>query len=238
MTTVILFVFGAIVGSFLNVVGIRFRSGLHLGGRSACASCAKQLEWWELLPIISFFLIRGRCSACKTKVSWQYPLIELWTGLLFATLPIFYWPIFCVYTVILIYDFRHKIIPDSLVYTSIVLAVCTRYLFFASTLSDWLVGPILCLLFALGWLVSRGRALGLGDAKLALSLGLLLGLANGLSAIALAFWIGAGLTLPFVLFGAKRITMKMEIPFAPFLIFGAWLSLLINADFFHVLSLT
>ncbi|MBX4195660.1 prepilin peptidase [Candidatus Parcubacteria bacterium] len=234
-----LFVLGAIVGSFLNVVGLRYRSGLSLGGRSSCASCASELRWWELLPVASFFFLRGRCSRCKTPISLQYVSVEIFTGLVFATLSYLYWPIFALYIVIVIYDFRHKIIPDQLVYGAIFLSLLFRFYTGGGTI-DWLSGPVLFALFGLGWLLSRGRALGFGDAKLALSVGLLLGGAYGLSAIVLSFWIGTAVTLPLMLFGkifsAKRITIKSEIPFAPFMVAGAWVSLVFHLDILHVLS--
>src|SRR3989344_8920564 len=123
METLILFLFGAVVGSFLNVVGLRWNSGLSLGGRSSCATCSITLRWWELLPIVSFLALRGRCARCHSKISRQYPIVELWTGLIFATVPVILLPVFCIYIVITIYDLRHKIIPDSLVYASIVLSL-------------------------------------------------------------------------------------------------------------------
>ena len=236
MTFLPLFVLGAIIGSFLNVVGLRYRSGRSLGGRSACVSCAKQLAWWELVPIFSFLFLRGKCSACKNKISWQYPLVEIFTGLIFATLPIWSWPVFVIYIIILIYDFKHKIIPDELVYICVAYALVIRLFIIHYSLFDLLIGPILFALFGLGWLISRGRALGLGDAKLSLSVGLLLGASMGISAIVLAFWIGTLVTLPIMLFSSKKLTMKSEIPFAPFIIIGAWASLLFHLDLFHVLS--
>lgn len=235
MTQVILFIFGAIIGSFLNVVGLRYRAR-SLGGRSSCVVCAKQLTWWELVPILSFFLLRGKCSVCRAKISWQYPLVEIFSGLVFATLPIWSWPVFVIYIVILIYDFNHKIIPNELVYISIVLALLIRLFIVHYSLFDFLIGPVLFVLFGLGWLISRGRAMGLGDAKLSLSVGLLLGASVGISAIVLAFWLGTLVTLPLMLFSSKGLTMKSEIPFAPFIIIGAWVSLLFNLDLFHVLS--
>ncbi len=239
-----LFVLGSIVGSFLNVVGLRFRSGITLGGHSSCPSCGKRLSVLELVPILSFLFLRGRCRECKTHISPQYPLVELWTGVIFASLYfkfgltasyLLLTTVFCIYTVILIYDLRHKIIPDSLVYLSIALALVYRIMVGGVWL-DYLTGPILFALFGLGWLVSRGRALGLGDGKLALSIGFLLGAPNGLSAIVMAFWIGAAVTVPLMLFSKKGITMKSEIPFGPFLVLGAWVSLYFALDFFHVYS--
>jgi prepilin signal peptidase PulO-like enzyme (type II secretory pathway) len=248
-------VLGAIIGSFLNVVALRWNTGKSLGGRSSCAVCQKTLEWRELIPVISFFLIRGRCSECKTRVSWQYPLVEALTGLVFATLYsvlsfsllayISAVIIFCVYIVILVYDLRHMIIPDALVYLSIGLALLFHLRFYSFNLWDWLVGPIIFALFGLIWLLSRGRAMGFGDAKLGLSIGLFLGLTEGLSAMVLAFWIGTVVALFLLglsrtkssLFGkGKGLTMKSEVPFAPFMILGAWLAIIFHFDLLHVLS--
>lgn len=243
--TAFLFLLGLIVGSFLNVLGLRFNSGLTLGGRSFCVVCRKSLPWWELVPVISFVSLRGKCSECKTKISWQYPIVELWTGLIFATVPFLTIPVFCIFVVITIYDFRHKIIPDVLVYSAILLSFLIR-LYSGGNIFDWLAGPILFAFFALVWFLSRGRAMGFGDAKLALAIGLLLGAPMGFSAFVLAFWIGTVITLgimvlarlKFALFKkGKRLTMKSEVPFAPFLILGAWLSLILHLDLFHVLSL-
>ncbi|KND48663.1 MAG: leader peptidase (prepilin peptidase) / N-methyltransferase [Parcubacteria bacterium C7867-005] len=256
-----LFILGAIVGSFLNVVGLRLNSGLTLGGRSFCPVCHKQLSWHELIPIVSYLLLVGRCSKCKCAISAQYPLIEFFTGLVFVTVyqsilvpitPIvvalyaLLLIVFCLYIAILIYDSRHKIIPDQLVYASIIFALIYRFIN-GGTLFDWLAGPIMFMFFAAIWYFSLGRAMGFGDAKLALSIGLLLGAPMGFSAFALSFWIGTLCVLSIMilsrmgysLFGkAKRLTMSSEIPFAPFLIFGSWISLIYKLDLFHVISLT
>src|SRR5688572_11782095 len=152
MTTVILFVLGLIVGSFLNVVGLRWNSGLTLGGRSFCHSCGKTLRWYELVPVLSYLLQKGRCRRCKTGVSWQYPLVELWTALIFITVPYIHIPVFCIFVVITIYDLRHKIIPDILVYTAILISLGIR-VFTLSTPADWVVGPALFVFFALIWLL-------------------------------------------------------------------------------------
>ena len=97
--------------------------------------------------------------------------------------------------------------------------------------------------FATIWFLSRGRALGFGDAKLGLSIGLLLGAAQGFSAIVMAFWIGAAVSLLYLFIrksgfikSEKELTIKSEVPFAPFLIMGAWLSLIFDLDILHVLS--
>ena len=258
MLDVFLFVFGAIIGSFLNVTALRWNSGLGLGGRSFCPTCNKNLSWWELLPILSFIGLRGRCHKCKSKISWRYPIVEFVTGLVFLTvfkvlfsgdfnllfliiytLFIFVGSIFIVITV---YDLRHKIIPNNLVYVSIVLSLIIRVILGGGVL-DYLAGPILFIFFGLIWLLSKGRAMGFGDAKLALAIGFLLGGAMGFSDIVLAFWLGALLGLILIGFsrlipllsGGKNITMKTEIPFAPFMLIGAWLSLVFQLDILNVL---
>ena len=224
MAYAILFIFGAIIGSFLNVVALRFDSR-NFGGRSKCPSCSKTLKWFELIPILSFVVQGSKCRSCKAKISYQYPLIEILTGLIFVTVPLWMLPVFCIYIVILIYDFYHKIIPDLLVYLAIILSlILGRHL---------LAGIIIFMFFAAIWLLSRGRAMGFGDAKLGASVGFLLGAALGFSAIVKAFWIGAVVGLFLML--RKRLTIKAEIPFAPFIILGAWISLIFELDLLHVI---
>ena len=253
-----LFILGVIIGSFLNVLGLRWNSGLTLGGRSFCVVCQKGLPWWELVPVISFLGLNGKCSGCKSKISWQYPVVEFWTGLVFSTLYvarpfefnflgiilyILSITVFSIFIVITIYDVRHKIIPNELVYSSIILAFLYRLIALGS-IYDFLAGPILFGFFGLIWLVSKGRAMGFGDAKLALAIGLLLGFPAGLSAAVLAFWIGSVVTLTILALSrvklslfknVKGLTMKSEIPFAPFLIIGAWISFIYTLDLFYVL---
>jgi prepilin signal peptidase PulO-like enzyme (type II secretory pathway) len=232
--TVILFVLGAIVGSFLNALGSRWNSSVS-DKRSFCDSCYKKLGWWELVPIVSYFMLRGRCSGCKSKIPVQNLIIEIWTGLLFITVPYVLLPVFCLYTVIIVYDLRHKIIPDTLVYSAIVLSILYA-LFNLSTdqLINLAAGPIIFVFFAGIWLVSRGRAMGFGDAKLGLSIGLTLGASAGFSAIILSFWIGTAVVVIYMLFRPKKFTMKSEVPFAPFMILGAWLALIYDLDILNI----
>ena len=84
--TIIFFSLGLIIGSFLNVVILRLNTEKSFGGRSACMVCRSQLCWYELIPVLSFLFLRGRCRNCKTKISFQYPLVELAAGIIFAAL--------------------------------------------------------------------------------------------------------------------------------------------------------
>jgi len=240
-----IFVFGTIIGSFLNVVILRYNTGESaVSGKSACFSCAKNLSWYEMFPILSWVALRAKCGNCKSKISWQYPLVEFFTGLLFLGVYFslgnlvskyayfYYFAVFSILIVITVYDLRHKIIPDFLVFSFAFLSLIWfvanigfANLFQSPHFLDLFAGPILALPFFLMWLLSKGRWIGLGDAKLALGMGWFLGLIPGVSAVILGFWIGAiiSLSLLFVqrlnLIG-KNLTIKSEIPFAPFLILG------------------
>lgn len=263
------FVLGSIIGSFLNVVILRFNTGRGINGRSGCFTCSKPLQWFELIPIVSFLLLKGRCKGCKTKISAQYPIVEAITGAMFvllayteslftipglltSTLFIFNAIIWSTLIVIVVYDLRHMIIPDSLSAFFVLLTIVRLAAFWKFGLvtnHDLLLFGVAALsmagfFFAL-WLISQGRWIGLGDAKIAVGMGLYLGLSEGLSSFAFAFWIGASFALikMFIYFimgkfqlrkSEKSITMKSEIPFAPFLILGMLLAYVLGSDIFHL----
>ncbi len=243
----IVFIFGTIIGSFLNVVIYRYNSGTSpLKGRSQCFSCGKTLEWYELTPILSFMLQGGRCRKCGVKLSWQYPIVEVLSGAIFVAVYLLGKPIiesiylitvFSTLLVIAVYDLRHQIIPDGLVALFAVLAlsffVWTTGFFNAlhfPYLWTVIAGPMLFFPFWALWLVSGGRWLGLGDGKLALGIGWFLGATLGGSAVLLAFWIGAAYALMVMAlqklgtqFFSSKLSMKSEIPFGPFLILGVFI---------------
>lgn len=263
------FILGLVVGSFLNVVIYRHNTGRTVRGRSMCFSCGKQLSWHELLPLLSYMLQGGRCKGCKSKISWQYPLVEFLTGLLFVLLVyrfnpdvpaiLFYGVIISLCIIILVYDLRHKIIPDAIVYglaaTALFKPFFITYLPAAVAglnadparlrmILAWqglLAGVLFFLFFAALWYFSKGTWMGFGDAKLAFAIGAILGFQAGLSALIIAFWVGAvvGLLLvavsKFRLFpGGALFSLKSEVPFAPFLILGFLLVLLFDLHVFFL----
>lgn len=254
---ILIFVLGTIIGSFLNVVIFRYNTGRSVvSGRSQCLSCSKILRWHELIPILSFLIQGGRCRKCLSRISAQYPAVELLTGLLFVLivnlglpleLTLLYFVIFSLLLVITAYDLRHKIIPDGLVLAFAALSLLRLFLIsvrLAPPLAgfDWPVfakgivsGVLLFSALGLIWFLSRGRLMGLGDAKLALGTGLLLGFHGGVSALILAFWSGAAAGLLLILLSrlSRRrsyFTIKSEMPFAPFIIFGVLLNLFFHLD--------
>ena len=245
MILILAFVFGAIIGSFLNVVSLRFNTGTGLNGRSKCMSCGKQLTWTELIPVVSFLAQRGKCRKCKAKVSWQYPLIEFLAGAVFVALfwkfppdtyahaasTFLYIIATCLLLVIAAYDQKHKIIPDKFVYAFDALALVSVFVGGVSLIHSphlWTLaaGPIIALPFAFLWAVSRGKWMGFGDAKLALGIGWFLGLNGGANALIWAFWIGAAVGIAWMFAINRRWKGGMEIPFGPFLILGMYAVLL------------
>lgn len=258
------FIFGLLIGSFLNVVILRYNTGHSIShGRSACLSCQSGLQWYELLPVVSFVALRGRCRTCKVKIRAQYPLVELATGLLFfcialrafalettfvvaSSVMLFYWIIAALLVVIFVYDLYHKIIPDVLVYSFIAFSLLQVFvtiaqdglLFVLPHMYALIAGPVVALPFFLLWALSRGTWMGFGDVKLALGIGWLLGVSLGFSAIILAFWIGAVVSLGILVWqkvaSRGRLTFKSEIPFAPFLIVGLGITAFFPFDFLMI----
>ncbi len=237
------FIFGTIIGSFLNVFIIRYNTGQSLSGRSGCLVCGRQLTALDLVPILSYLGLRGRCRHCASHISLQYPIVEFLTGLLFALtvwrfLPnlgaiVFYWLVMALLIIIATYDWRHQIIPTGPIYSLIVLSFVWAV---AGGFGYLLAGVASFAFFALLWGVSGGRWMGFGDAKLGLALGWFLGPVGTLSALALAFWSGALVGLALLALsrlkrlwrGSKLITIKSELPFAPFMIFGLLVVLLFS----------
>ncbi len=247
LSIILTFIFGVVVGSFLNVVALRFNTGMGLGGRSKCMSCGTTLTWKELIPLFSFAVQKGSCKKCRSKISWQYPLVEFIAGAVFVLIFFAYPPvdalsgiitlfqitIACLLLVISVYDIKHKIIPDSFAYSCAGLALISLFVGGSSwwhipTYQMLIAGPLLALPFALLWLVSKGSWMGLGDAKLTLSIGWLLGVSAGINALVLSFWIAAALSVIWLFATHKKIKPKIEIPFGPYIILGFYLVLLFH----------
>jgi len=247
------FVFGTIVGSFLNVLILRLNTSKPIAnGRSQCFKCGKTLSWHELIPIFSFLMQGGRCRGCSTRISWQYISIEILTGLIFTAIyyqfglsymALAYAFIASLLIAISVYDIRHTIIPDQLVYLFIISSLVLN-LFVYSSFSvgklltyDFLAGPLFFAFFASLWVISQGRWMGFGDAKLVLGIGWFLGLTQGFIALLIAFWSGAIVGIVLLLLKKGSFTMKYEIPFAPFLIVGTALAFFFNIDIWNLLVL-
>jgi leader peptidase (prepilin peptidase)/N-methyltransferase len=236
-------ILGLLVGSFLNVLILRTKSGeSFVTGRSECPKCHKGLAWYELIPVLSYAVQKGRCRGCGAKISPQYPLVELLTGAVFATLyfatgvdspqAVFSLCIWLAAASLLIaaavYDLRWMILPDRFMVPLIVLGIINvivlNTVFDQSVLISRLIAAVVfALFFTTLWLVSSGKWLGDGDIRLAFAMGLLLSLEQLLVAIFFAFNIAAVVAIGLLL--NKKKTRHDAVPLGPFLILGTFIGL-------------
>jgi leader peptidase (prepilin peptidase)/N-methyltransferase len=253
---IIFFIFGLIIGSFLNVVIYRTNIAENLLGRSHCPHCKKKIAWYDNIPLLSFVFLKGECRNCKKKISRQYPLVELSMGIVFALIgnyffffseplswlqTFFYLTIFSLLAVIFVYDVLYMEIPMIIFWialgVSIVYLLIFDWLSFDSSMgifslqifSGILAGVISFLLFFILVSVSKEKWMGMGDAYLAFLAGLIVGWPAVIFALVLAFGIGAIFGIILILF--KKKNMKSQIPFAPFLALGIFLIILLPQIF-------
>ena len=267
---ILLLVFGAAVGSFINVLGFRYSAKREfkdaLAGRSRCQHGGHTLQWIDLIPVLSFLLLRGRCRTCGKPISWRYPTVEILAALtaLFVPLqmgfgvPALLWVV-CLWTLLLvsIIDLRLKLIPNSLVIFLVILGaglvvfqqlsglfeggftgfrgisfLGAYYLTFRIGHSVWLnhlyAAVFALVLFGGVHALSRGKAMGLGDVKLATTMGIWLVFPDMVLSVALAFIVGSivGLTM----MGLKKLKFKSNIPFGPFIATGVTLVFFFGYD--------
>jgi leader peptidase (prepilin peptidase)/N-methyltransferase len=242
-----IFLFGLIIGSFLNCIVYRLeKEQSFLKGRSYCPSCKHKLGFWDLIPVLSFICLKGKCHYCQKKISSQYPLVELITGILFllifyyAKYDIFYTTYILIIATLLILificDLKHYIIPDEFIYPAIAITFFYQ-LFEIWNFGNWNLfgiwdlgfGILPAFFFLAIILFSHGQWMGLGDFKLAIFMGLFLGWPYVLIALFLAFFLGAIVGIGLIIF--KKKTMKSEMPFGPFLIIGTFLVMFLREQF-------
>ena len=245
----LVFYFGCVVGSFLNVVILRLPKGQKLTGRSHCLSCSHQLGTFELVPLLSFVFLFGRCRYCKAKISFRYFVIELLTGLLFMAvwkngLPLlsvadyalllrnFF--IVAVLIAVFVIDFEHYLILDTVIFPGIILVLLFNLAIGAALglgllpgLHNFLwslLGAIVAAApFYLLWLASKGRWLGFGDVKFALFIGAVFGWPLLAVSLMSAVFIGGASSVLLLL--SKRKTLASRVPFGTFLSLGAAVAL-------------
>lgn len=226
------FIYCSLIGSFLNVVIYRLPKNQDIiFQRSSCPKCGHKIRWYELIPIISFLFLFTRCSQCKTKISWRYPLTELIIGIMGVYLApshwnfdnsiifLFYFSIFCIFMCHFQIDLAHKILPDSL--NIILFSLFLSYSVLHFSVFHWLLGGAIGLLFPLlvTWIfyLLRGQiGLGGGDIKLYGILGLFLGPELILRNIFLSCFLGA-IVAGFLIF-IKKLKKENPIPFGPFIL--------------------
>ncbi len=239
---------GLAVGSFLNVVILRGIKSEKLFGnsnwRSRCPTCKHTLSTWDLIPFFSFLFLRGKCRYCHKPISWQYPLVELGTSLLFVATAFFVyslnlpmnsllfllplsWGIFSVLIVVFVTDLRWGLVPVNYVWWSLPFALLfrinvNRNFSLSSnesvilTAFDVISSLVVGFMFYGLYIASKKRGIGEGDIPLGFLLGMLVGFPGVLAALLLSFVSGALVSLGLIALGRKKMTGSL--PFGPFLI--------------------
>lgn len=237
--SVCVFVLGVCIGSFLNVAIFRTHEGDSVvTGRSKCQSCEEPLEAQDLVPVLSYLRLRGKCRRCKSVISWQYPAVELVMGVLFVLAFIFaqgwmqlvaWWILLSFLVVIFVYDLRYMYILDRFTIPAMMVALLTNL--FVGVIPAWslLVGALVIGgFFWIQFAVSRGRWVGGGDIRMGALMGCLLGIEQGLLALFLSYVFGA--IVGVWLLAHKQATRKTEIPFGTFLVIGTVISLFVGQE--------
>lgn len=225
--TILFFIFGLVIGSFLNVIILRIDDLKSvISSRSHCPNCKKTLAWYDLIPLLSFIVLRGKCRSCGKAISLQYPLVEFFTGLLFVFLflmfgltltAFFYLIIFSLLAVVFVYDLKFQMVPEIFVWIVVILSLLGGWYFGVFGFWNMLLGGLIGGGFlALLVLVSNEKWMGAGDIKIGLILGFLCGYPNVIFGIFSAFILGSIVGLFYI--GMKKKTLKTALPFAPFLI--------------------
>ncbi len=232
------FLLGLIIGSFLNCLIWRLYKNETLGGRSYCPKCRKQIDWYDNIPVLSFLFLGGRCRHCHQKISWQYPLVEIITALLFlltflvdSALPQFYWLLIrdwlliITLVIVFVYDFRWQLVPMNIIWPMTAIIFILNLILGFSWFALILAGLLMALFFLLQYLLTKKRGLGEGDIWLGLLLGVSFPSFGQLFLILiLAYSIGALVGLALILFKGKD--GKTKIALGPFLAFGAIITLI------------
>lgn len=229
------FVFGALIGSFLNVLILRLPLEEKVGmDRSRCPKCGFQLKWFHNIPILSYIFLRGKCASCKTTISLQYPIIEIFTAVISLTLfdneismhsilsYFFYFTIACCLLVHFVIDVRHQILPDSVnIYLGLIFLINGIFFF---DWKHWVIGGAIgffvpYLITYLFYKIRGVVGLGGGDIKLFGVLGLFLGPMGIIHNMLFSCIFGSLLMLPLLMF--KVIKRDQAIAFGPFIILVA-----------------
>ncbi|MGE5415984.1 MAG: prepilin peptidase [Acidobacteriota bacterium] len=243
---IIIFVLGTVIGSFLNVCICRLPEEQSVvTPPSRCMACGHRLGFLDLFPVLSFLFLRGKCRYCGTKVSWQYPLVELVTGLLY--LLVWYkfgltWMTLAglvfvsVLITISVIDIYHQIIPDAALAVGAVAGIPLMYLQGWDVLKDGLIAGGGGLLFMLavaiiGGLIAGQEAMGMGDVKLTAFMGLYLGVKGLVIGMFTGFMAGGVIGVILMVTGLKG--RKDAIPFGPYLALGGLIAFFWGADIWN-----
>ncbi len=245
LTHIFTFIIGLCIGSFLNVCIYRLpRNQSILQPPSHCPNCQNSLKWYDNIPLLSYSLLKGRCRNCQAPISARYPLVEILTGILFL-LSLLHHPVSLSFSSfflllkdlilislllpILFIDLENQIIPNPLSYmliaTGLIFSALTGSLL-PSLIGAVIGGGLFLAIRLLGSFFLKEEAMGMGDIKLAAGIGAFLGWKIGLISFFISFLLGAVIVIVLLLTHLKK--KKDKIPFAPFLIGAALISLFLG----------
>jgi leader peptidase (prepilin peptidase)/N-methyltransferase len=254
MVILALVIFGVSFGSFINALTWRLHEKKDwVKARSQCPNCGHTLAASDLIPVISWLALRGRCRYCRQPISPQYPLVELFTVLSFAA-SYWFWPGNLAYSgqkilfitwlaslvgliALLVYDLRWMLLPNKLIYPTFFMAAAGQliyWLFYSADKKIFLINWLLSVVIASGlffvlFIVSEGRWIGFGDVRLGLITGTLLHFpSKSLLMIFLSSVIGLFFVLPSLLTHRRELTTRL--PYGPFLIISAIICLLFGSS--------
>jgi leader peptidase (prepilin peptidase)/N-methyltransferase len=246
---------GLVIGSFFNVLIYRLpRKESIVSPPSHCPKCGRMIRPFENIPVVSYFLLRGRCAGCKNPISARYPVVELLTaGAAFCAYSFFIVPAITaspdawtiatlvVQTAVLLIvipvafiDFVHFIIPDRITIPGLVIGIAASFLPGGVSPLDCFLGIIAGggSLFVIGllgeWILKKGETMGGGDVKLMAFCGAVFGWKIALLTIILGSFVGA--TVGTGLIAAKVFPKSRKIPFGPFLACGLWIAFFFGAN--------
>lgn len=243
------FFFGLAVGSFLNVVVLRLRAGESLGGRSHCAKCLRQLRWYHNIPLVSFGALRGRCAYCFKPISWQYPAVELASGLLWLAGYLWFMPpgaalptdwlrvlMFAVFAslwlALFVYDVRWYELPDELTLPGIAIALAFNVALGRQLVPLVLASAVGAAFFGIQYAASRGRWVGDGDVRAGAMAGAMVGTLPMLGLTLLLAYVGGSL-IGVTLLAFRRKGWKSQLPFGAFLAPATLITLLWGPPLWH-----
>ena len=250
-TALFYFLFGIIVGSFLNVLIFRLPQQKSIVfPRSSCPKCDNLIPWYFNIPVLGYLFLMGKCKYCSEKISVQYPIVELATGIVSILLMpkvsslqgltnyAFYFSTFCVFICHFIIDLKHKILPNVLnIYLGFLFFT---YSFFYFPWTYWGMGFLLGGLFPLAvtgvfYLIKGQMGLGMGDIKLFAVLGIYLGPAGILHNIFLSCFLGAIVGILLILL--NKMDKNNPIPFGPYIILVAVIQIFFTSSYKTFISL-
>lgn len=246
MFYLLIFIFGLIIGSFINCLLYRLeKEESFIKGRSYCPKCKHLLSWRDLIPVFSWILLRGRCRYCKKKISVEYPLIEITTGALFLLAGIFvfanyaqfkffyllfYLVVISSLLIIFVFDLKYLLVSEKVLFYTLIFVVLWHIiaLFLGiQTLENilfYLLAAFLsALFFGALYLITKKKGMGFGDVEIIFLMGLIVGIPDIFFVIFIGSLLGTIVGLLAILF--FKGSMKTALPFGPFLVIGVFIML-------------